>query len=258
MTETIFTVTENKKLCTGIFKLTLKTDNLEEINCGQFINIEIPGRKDLLLRRPFAICGFDSSKNTLAVCFRVVGTGTQQLAAVTAGEKLRGTYPLGNGFNLSSNHKTVALIGGGAGIFPLLSVFKCYGDRKIHTFLGFKNRENAILIEEFEKYSKEVLISTEDGSLGASGYVTDSLKRNIDRIKPDIILACGPAEMYKSLKAALKGYPDIPVLISLEERMGCGIGACLVCACALQGRDGLYNKRVCRDGPIFNLNEVVL
>ena len=257
MVESLLTVIDNIRLCDGVYKLTLKAELFEDIICGQFINLEIPNRNDLLLRRPFAIMDYDNSK-TITVCYKIAGTGTAELANLTGGEKINGTFPLGNGFKLSANHKTVILLGGGVGIFPLASVNKCYPDRKFHTLLGFKDKSSIILKDVFEKFSKETLICTEDGSFGASGFVTDSLKRNIDRIKPDIILSCGPKAMYKPLKSVMKDYPEIPVLVSLEERMGCGIGACLVCTCAIEDKNGIKNKRVCKDGPVFSLNEVVL
>lgn len=258
MTETLFTVIENKMLCSDVYKLTLKADIYEDIKCGQFLSVEIPHHKELLLRRPFAVNDYDSTKKSITFCYKVVGSGTQALSKLSYGERLAGIYPLGNGFTIANNYKTVILLGGGVGIFPLLIVPKSYPDKKYHTLLGFKNKDSAILINEFEAFSKEVLISSEDGSIGAGGFVTDSLKRNIDRIKPDIILSCGPKEMFKALKSALNDYPEIPVFVSLEERMGCGIGACLVCTCGINKNGEVHNKRVCKEGPVFNLNEVVL
>ncbi len=258
MVETAFTVVSNEKMCEGVYNMALKADSFEDILCGQFINLEIPDRKDLLLRRPFAIADFDKNKKTVTVCYKIAGEGTKELSGLCAGQRLCGTFPLGNGFKLNESHKTVILLGGGAGIFPLYCAHKSYPDKKFHTMLGFKSKCGVILKEEFEKFSKETLICTEDGSEGASGLVTDSLKRNIDRIKPDIVLACGPTPMLKALKAAMKNYPHIPAHVSLEERMGCGIGACLVCACKINENGVIKNKRVCRDGPVFPLNEVEL
>lgn len=258
MIETKLTVLENIMLCDSIYKLKLKADDFEDINCGQFINIAIKDSNDLLLRRPFAIMDFNKNKKTVTICYKVVGKGTNAMSKLNINDSFSGMFPLGNGFKISNNQKTVILIGGGVGIFPLLSVNKIYPDKKYHTMLGFCDKESVILKEKFEEFSKETLICTEDGSMGASGFVTDSLKRNIDRIKPDIILSCGPMPMFKSLKSVMKNYPEIPVYVSLEERMGCGIGACLVCTCGIKENGEIKNKRVCKDGPVFSLNEVVL
>jgi dihydroorotate dehydrogenase electron transfer subunit len=258
MVETLLTVLKNEKLCEDVFKMTLKAEEFAEIQCGQFINVQIPRRGDLILRRPFALTDFDKNKKTISFCYKIVGEGTKELSVVKEGTAFMGTFPLGKGFILNESHKTVILLGGGAGIFPLLCVNKCYPEKKYHTMLGFKTKSGVILKEEFEKFSKETLICTEDGTEGASGFVTDSLKRNIDRIKPDIILSCGPVPMLKALKAAMKNYPLIPVLVSLEERMGCGIGACLVCACRINENGVIKHKRVCKDGPVFFLDEVEL
>lgn len=258
MLETTLTIINNEKLCESVYKMTLKAEEFENIKCGQFINISIPGRNDLLLRRPFAVADYDKNSKTVTICYKTVGEGTKQLSLAKGGEIVEGTFPLGNGFTLNESHKTVILLGGGAGIFPLLCVRKCYPDKKYHTMLGFKSKCDIILKKEFESFSKETLLCTEDGSYGACGFVTDSLKRNIDRIKPDIILACGPTGMLKALKSAMKDHGDIPALISLEERMGCGIGACLVCACKINESGAVKHKRVCKDGPVFNLNEVEL
>ncbi|MDD4003113.1 MAG: dihydroorotate dehydrogenase electron transfer subunit [Clostridia bacterium] len=257
MTETDFTVIENIKLCGDVFKMILKTENPQDVICGQFINISIPCRNDLILKRPFAVMDSDKGKKTVTICYKVVGKGTDSLSRLKGGEVLSGVYPLGNGFKLDGSHKTVLLLGGGIGIFPLFSVFKCYPDKKYHTILGFKNKESVVLSGDFEQFSKELLICTDDGSMGAKGFITDSLKRNIDRIKPDIILCCGPSQMYKPLKDFMSGY-DIPVYVSLEERMACGIGACLVCNCAVTENGKQHYKRVCKDGPVFNLKEVAL
>lgn len=258
MTDTLFTVTENQRLCRDVYKLILQPDKYISPRGGQFINIEVPGRRELLLRRPFAICDYDDREGTVTVCFKTVGEGTDALSNVQKGDRLRAVYPLGNGFTLQSNHKKVLITGGGAGIFPLLAVTKSYPEKSFYTFLGFKSKDDAVLIKDFEDFSRQVLVCTEDSSLGSGGYVTDLIKSNIDKIDPDVILACGPKNMFIALKNALAG-KEIPVFVSLEERMGCGIGACIVCTCAIKTKDGaVKNRRVCRDGPVFRLDEVVL
>ncbi len=260
MVEEIFTVTKNACLCEGVYKMTLKarTGRLESINCGQFMSVEVPGRHDLLLKRPFAIYDYDEAQGLISFCYKVVGKGTEHLSRLEKGQGIRAAYPLGNGFKIGDEHKKVILLGGGVGIFPLYSVFRAYPGKIFYSILGFKERCKVILTKEFEEKSAEFILCTEDGSAGKAGFVTGVLRQNIDRIAPDLILCCGPRPMLKALKEVMKDFPHIPVQVSLEERMACGIGACLVCACAVREEDKVLNKRVCKDGPVFSLYEVEL
>lgn len=257
MTETNLTVIDNEKLTSDVYKMTLKAEEGCDVTCGQFINLSVPS-DGLILKRPFAIMEYDKGQKKLVLCYKVVGKGTQELSKLKGGEVLQGVFPLGNGFKLDGGDKAVLLLGGGIGVFPLYSVIKSHPDKKYYAILGYKCVEGVLLKDEFERHCKQTLICTEDGSCGATGFATDSLKRNIERINPDVILCCGPVQMYKPLKEIMKDYPDIPVYISLEERMACGIGACLVCACAIKQNGETHNKRVCKDGPVFNLSEVAL
>lgn len=253
MKEQIFKVRTNCEIAANIFELTLEGEVSESINHGQFANVSIPNRHDLILKRPLGLAKY--GKDFITVCYQVVGQGTAALRELKSGAEVGVTYPLGNGF-YTRGKKRVMLVAGGAGAFPILSVAEHEKTADCYTFLGFGSKQQALYVEEFQKASRELFIATNDGSLGESGFVTDIVKREIERICPEIILSCGPKPMYRALKAALTGYEHIPTLISLEERMGCGIGACLVCTCAINGFDGLHNRRVCADGPVFNLYEV--
>ena len=246
-----------RKIAKDVYELEFATEHLPDIQCGQFVNLSVPDRFDLTLKRPFGIFGYDSANNTFKVGITVVGQGTNALVNMRKNEKISATLPLGNGFILNSNHKKVVLLGGGAGIFPLLAVYQNYPKSKFYTFLGFKDKAHACLINEFQSVSESINISTDNGSLGYCGYITDLLKEDLDKIKPDIILACGPVGMFRALKKVVMD-KDIEVKISIEERMGCGIGACLVCACKIQEGGAIHNKRVCKDGPVFDLGEVIL
>jgi dihydroorotate dehydrogenase electron transfer subunit len=254
MTDKKFEVLKNVKLTPDIYRLVLKTDLLPKINCGQFANVKIPNRPELLLRRPFSINAFDYKKNTMDIVFKVSGAGTNELSRLSPRDTLEIFLPLGNGFIIKPKQKRVALVGGGLGVCPLLSVPLSYHDKQYFSFLGFSSLQNAILTDSFKGFSEEIFVSSDDGSIGKKGFITEQLKHNLKLVKPDIILSCGPRGMFKALKdmtAELK----TEIYISLEERMACGLGACLVCACDVV-KDGLrHKKRVCKDGPVFNIDE---
>jgi len=228
----IGTVKSITPLSTDVFKVTVKLEQVPEIRPGQFVNVKVPG---FTLRRPFGISHYD--KSTVSFCFQVRGDGTKELAKIVAGDKIDLLLPLGNGF---PGVVSIMLIGGGIGVFPLLPAAK-----NSYAFLGFRNRESVVLESDFKKTAKEVHIVTE-------GFVTDTAKANFDRIKPDVIFACGPHGMFRALKAL--NLP-CPVYVSLEERMACGFGACI--CCTVDKSDG-SKARVCCEGPVFLLSEVLI
>lgn len=248
---------KKRKIALDIFELEFAADNLPKIQCGQFVNLQIPCRPDLILKRPFGILDYDLAAKTFRVGITVVGSGTAALTKMKKGEVIKATYPLGNGFILNENHNKVVLLGGGTGIFPLFCVKKNYPKAKIYSFLGYKDKAHSFLTEEFKNISKEIFITTDNGTLGDKGFITAKLAEKLDRINPDIILACGPVNMLRALKKVVID-KNIEVKISVEERMGCGIGACLVCACKTSENGEIRNKKVCKDGPVFDLNEVIL
>lgn len=246
------TVKGNELIAENIYKITLiLPDSAEKIKGGQFANIAVGG--DHLLRRPLGICTVDGKEITL--CYQVKGRGTQKLAGVKAGESLNILLPLGNGFNVEE-YKNIAVIGGGVGIFPLISVIReNYKSKNFYSYVGFRNKNCVCLLSEFEK-GKSVKVTTDDGSYGDKGNAVEAFFADCENIKADAIIACGPPVMLKVLKQKLaENGVDLPCFVSLEERMGCGVGACLVCVC--KKSDG-KNARVCKDGPVFNINEVEL
>lgn len=257
MVECNMTVLSLREIAKDVYELWLSAEEWEEVHAGQFLNLQVPAA-DKILKRPFGICDFDHASKRICICFQINGQGTEMLAKVKSGTVLRATYPLGNGFLLNGAHKNVVLLGGGVGVFPLLPVTKEYFDRKFFSILGFRSKEHVCLAERFESVSRKFCLCTDDGSAGVKGFATDILKRHLDKVKSDIVLACGPSVMFRSLKSVMEEYPEIPVKVSVEQRMGCGVGACLVCTCKIQGTDGVHNKRVCKDGPVFDLSEVVL
>lgn len=258
MRELEFVIKKNEQIAKDIYKMSIFSSiGAGKIRCGQFLNISI-NRPDMLLKRPFGILAYDKEGKNIKFCYQVVGKGTEYLSKMLKNEKVFVTIPLGRGFEIQDTQKTVVLVGGGVGIFPLLSVLQEYSDKKYHSFLGFRSKCSACMLEEFEKNTK-LYLATDDGTLGDKNNIVSLFFDNYHRINPDIILSCGPTVMLSALKEGLiERNITIPTLVSLEERMGCGIGACLVCACAIKTANGKQNKRVCKDGPVFDIMEVEL
>lgn len=214
---------------------------LPQAKPGQFVQVAVPGHS---LRRPISIC--EVRGDCLRLVFQIRGSGTAALAELKEGDHIGLLGPLGNGFPVEEPG-SVLLIGGGIGVPPLLGTARALGERA-SVLLGFRNREAVILEEDFRQAAGLVKIATDDGSYGAPGLVTDLA----DEIDCDAIFACGPLPMLRSAKALANGR-GVPCFLSLEERMACGVGACLGCAVALQ-QDGEEPgfARVCRDGPVFD------
>lgn len=251
------TVLENERVGEGIYKMILGSlEELGEIKGGQFIHIALPD-KTHILRRPFCIADFSKEEKTVTVYYALIGDGTRVLSRVKAGDALKAILPLGNGFTMKEEYKKVMLIGGGMGTAVLPAIPKAWADKEYYTFLGFAKKEKMIAIDELTERSKEIFIATDDGSYGRKGFVTAAISENIARIDPDVIMVCGPEVLYKVLRKTLEGYTD-RTYISLEKRMGCGIGACLVCNCKIKAADGMKYLRACVDGPVFNMDEVML
>jgi len=250
-------ITENKKVSADAYRMTLKTEkNLPEIIGGQFLQLAIPGRPDMPLRRPFCICQFHG--RFISIYYAVVGKGTAVMAGMKKGTETKCALPLGNGFVLKDEYKNVALIGGGLGVAPLLPVIKSYPGKSFRAYLGYKSAVHIILKDEFAAACESV-IATDDGSYGLRGFPTDALANDIKNgYKPDVLLVCGPKPMMKAARDIANAY-NIDAYMTGEDRMGCGVGACLVCTCAVLDDGGEYqNLRSCADGPVFDLKKVKL
>lgn len=249
-------ILSNKEIATAIYEMVLLVEGEFSAKVGQFVNLSLPEGKHLL-RRPFCIANFDNEANTITIIYQVVGEGTRILSTLPSGDKLKALIGLGNGFDLAKYNKIMVIAGGmGVAVFP--SIFNSYKDKEVYTFLGFNTSKQAIYTDYFKANSKEMFVSTADGSIGYKGFVTDMAKQEIDRIKPDVIVCCGPEVMFKAVKNLFANDYDMPILISMERRMGCGIGACLVCNCKVKvdGEDNYL--RACVDGPVFEAREVDL
>lgn len=236
-----------------IYSMYLDTEQIaKEAKPGQFISVYSRDGASLL-PRPISICEIEG--NRLRIVYRVVGKGTKEFSGYRPGEQVRIMGPLGNGFPLeAAKGKTALIIGGGIGIFPLLELAKQLDGRK-EIVLGY--RDQVFMKEAFEACGP-VTVATEDGSQGTKGNVLDAVREN--QIKADLIYACGPAPMLKGVQdyAAEK---HMEAWISLEERMACGVGACLTCVCKSKEVDvhtNVHNKRICKDGPVFRAEEVEL
>lgn len=236
----------------GICDMWIDTCNIaEKAVPGQFISVYTKDSSKLL-PRPISICETDGQR--LRIVYRIVGGGTTEFSVYKAGDSIHILGPLGNGFPLDKGTHPI-LIGGGIGIPPMLELAKrIYGDKDI--VVGYRNKDT-FLDKELKVYG-DITIATDDGSLGTHGTVIDAIKEN--NIKGDVIFACGPTPMLRAVKEYAKEN-GIEAWISLEEKMACGIGACLACVCnstEIDDHSMVHNKRICKDGPVFNAKEVEL
>ncbi len=251
MKEILSTVKSNQLIAENIYALTLTlSQDVGAIRGGQFLNVATGNGKHLL-KRPLGIMKVEG--NDVTVCYQVKGEGTQTLAKAKVGDALSVLLPLGNGFVLEENEKNVVVIGGGVGVFPLISVIRSHADKNFYSYIGFRNKNAVCLLDELKK-SKALTVVTDDGSYGTKGNAVSAYFEN--PVPADVIIACGPPIMLKVLKQRLaEANIATKCLVSLEERMGCGIGACLVCVCKKSNGD---NARVCKDGPVFDITQVEL
>lgn len=243
-------IIQKKQITADIFDFIVEAGELAQIaRPGQFAHLYVPGKT---LRRPISICEIDRAKGTLRFVFQIRGEGTEQLASREAGDMLDILAPLGNGFSLGDTNRKAVFVGGGIGVPPLLEAAKAFGNNAT-VLAGFRNQDAVILKEDFERNGNRVLIATDDGSFGHHGLVTDYLAD----MNFDVIFACGPAPMLKAVCKIAKER-NIPCQISLEERMACGVGACLGCAVRLRRENNEeYYGHVCKDGPVFDYQNVV-
>ncbi|MDD7219325.1 MAG: dihydroorotate dehydrogenase electron transfer subunit [Clostridia bacterium] len=256
-TKEICTIVSQECIGRDIYSLWLQTDKIaENAKPGQFVSL-YTGNESKLLPRPISLCEIDREKGRIRLVYRVTGknTGTEKFSHLHKKVGISTLGPLGNGFPMEAvEGKKVFLMGGGIGIPPMLETAKQLNAEK-SIILGY--RDETFLTEEFEKYGK-VYIASEDGKTGTKGNVMDAVREN--NLTADAIFACGPAPMLRAIKAyALE--QNIPCWISMEERMACGIGACLACVCQSKDVDEhshVHNKRVCKDGPVFLSTEVEL
>jgi dihydroorotate dehydrogenase electron transfer subunit len=251
-------VVSQRLLARHIYELVLEGGLAKEMTePGRFVHVKADSGNDPLLRRPISICEADTEAGRFTMIYRVEGKGTRQLAEKREGELVDVLGPLGHGFPVDETPAggVALLVGGGIGVPPLYYLSKqllARGVRPIHV-LGFASQADVFYKEAFEELG-ETYIATVDGSFGEQGFVTDVIVRN--SLAFDTLYACGPTPMLKALDEKYRGMKGF---LSLEERMGCGIGACYACVCKVQeDTTGHEYRKVCSDGPVFPIGEVVL
>lgn len=247
-------VISQEEIGKDIFSMWISTENMAKVAVsGQFVSI-YSGDGSRILPRPISICEVKEDKSALRIVYRVVGKGTDEFCKLEAGAKLRVLGPIGNGYTLKE--EKALLIAGGIGVPPMVELakqLKANGVKDFAAVVGY--RDELFLKETLEKYCK-VYVATEDGSYGTKGNVIDAIKEN--NLDCKVIYSCGPMPMLKAL-AAYAEENDIEAQISLEERMACGIGACLGCITKTKNKDAhsnVNNARICVDGPVFDSKEV--
>lgn len=229
-----------------------------EAKPGQFVQIRVaePGCRDPLLARPISIFSLDRQQGTISFIFKIVGRGTDWLAKRQAGSELTILGPLGKGFNIPEGASEIALLAGGVGMPPLFCLAEDLKakqpGRKITLFYGGRTKNDLLELERWGQTGAVIKPTTEDGSYGWRGLVTDCFFETISQVKYDFLAACGPLPMLKAIQQ-IAGIQKIPGQVSLEAYMACGVGACLGCVC--QTNSGF--QRVCIDGPVFSVDEVV-
>ena len=241
MKQVIFEIISNTALTRDVYRMVLSGDTSAITAPGQFVEIALPGK---FLRRPISVN--DWGENRLTLIYKVVGHGTEQMSLLPAGTKLDVLTGLGNGYDTSKSGDTPVLVGGGVGVPPLYGLCKTLLRQGKHpsVVLGFNKESEIFLADEFRALGVEVFIATADGSVGTKGFVTDVLKS----LPSSYFYACGPLPMFKAMEAVVTTGGQY----SMEERMGCGFGACM--GCSIQTKSGA--KRVCKDGPVFPREEV--
>jgi len=244
------------KIASAIYSMWLKTKHIAKTaKPGQFISV-YSNDGSRILPRPISICELNREQGAVRIVYRVTGKGTEEFSRLQTGDVLEILGPLGNGFPLEQTKgKNVLLIAGGIGIPPMIETAKQLPGKNTVIALGY--RDELFLHGELSGYG-EVLIATENGSAGMKGNVLDAIKEQ--KAEADILFACGPTPMLRAVKA-YAGENHVPCWVSVEERMACGIGACLGCVCSSAKVDShslVHNKRICKDGPVFLSTEVEL
>lgn len=243
------TLVKKTELVPGIFDFTIESEEIaKNAECGQFLHIDCG--TSTFLRRPISIC--DAENGQVRFIFQVKGEGTKSLSEYEVGDKIDVMGPLGHGFEIKGENPV--LIGGGIGVFPLYKLAKKVNG---NVFLGFRDKSLVVMEDEFKSCSKSVTVATDNGSYGYDGYAAVAMADYVDNNKCDMIYCCGPKPMLKTVKMIAE-MRNIPCQLSLEQRMGCGIGACLVCTCETTYPGTNKHMRVCKNGPVFYSTEVTL
>ncbi len=241
MKQSVFKISENKKLTESVYKMTLSGDTSAITNAGQFINIKLDGK---FLRRPISV--YDVNDTAVTIIYKVVGHGTEQMKDMQEGVELDILTGLGNGYDLSKSGDNPVLLGGGVGVPPLYLLARRLKEqgKNVSVVLGFNTKSEVFCEEDFKELGCSVTVCTADGSYGVKGFVTDALPESYS-----YFYTCGPEPMLKAIYKAAKTSGEL----SFEERMGCGFGACMGCSCkTITGY-----KRICKEGPVMKKEEIL-
>lgn len=259
ITKTIGNVILQEEIAKDVYSLLVETDIALSAKAGQFVSIYCKDR-DKILPRPISICQINRNDMTIRLVYRIAGKGTKEFSTYNKGDTIELMGPLGNGFPIDTIDPMakVILLGGGIGIPPMVGCAEGLRDKGIRTVSVMGYRDSETFLQDELKASCKSYVATEDGSVGTTGNVIDALNSN--RIDGDVIFACGPMPMLSAIKdyARIRG---ITCYISMEERMACGVGACLACVCKTEDVDehsNVKNKRVCKDGPVFLAEDILL
>lgn len=248
-----FLVIENRSLNNSNFLIKLKSDEkIPELFPGQFVNIDIPEQNEVFLRRPFSIFEVNYNENTISLIVKILGKGSKKLTEIGIGKILNLVLPLGKGFTLPGKADKVLLVGGGSGMAPMLFLAKISGLSKdqVHLLIGAKSHSDHVVLNEYSAFG-HFFYTTEDGTFGEKGYVTQHSVFKQSLSDYTRIYACGPLGMMKAVAADAK-CNNIFCEVSLENLMACGFGVCLCCIePTTKG-----NLCVCTEGPVFNINDL--
>lgn len=250
------TILQQECIGTDIYSLWLDAPQIvSQARPGQFISV-YSNDSGRVLPRPISICELDREKGALRIVYRIAGKGTREFSGMKAGETLDILGPLGNGFPMEViKGKRVFLMGGGIGVPPMVQTAK-EAEAEVTVIAGYRNSE--IFLKEELEQNGTLVVATEDGSVGTKGNVMDAIREN--HLEADVIFACGPTPMLRAIKTYAEDN-GILCYISMEEKMACGVGACLACVCKSKDVDHhshVHNKRICKDGPVFLSTEVEL
>ena len=249
MKQRLFEIKTNEQIAKNVYRMQLGGDTAG-ILPGQFVNIRVEGQ---FLRRPISVCDVShhssliTHHSSLTIIYKVVGVGTEAMSHLPIGTQLDVLTVLGNGYDLSKAGDAPLLVGGGVGVPPMYMLARQLREmgKKVRVILGFNTKDEVFYEEEFRALGCEVVVTTVDGSHGVKGFVTNALDG-----QQSYYYTCGPLPMIKALLQAAGTNGEV----SMEERMGCGFGACM--GCTIQTTQG--PKRVCKEGPVFSAGELLL
>lgn len=254
-------ILHQEQMATDCYRMIIQTEEefLRQVQPGQFIHLKINELSGPLLRRPFSIHQVDMENSTMSLLYAVVGKGTKVIAMDLPGKKVGFLGPLGRGFPVHRNtFQHIVLVGGGLGAAPLLYTAEVLARNKMKAtvILGYGDSSKVMLNEEFASLGIDTYLTTEDGSQGHHGYPTEILSQLLREDQVHKVFACGPNKMMERV-AEITQEAGVEAWVSLEEKMACGVGACLGCVVKIRDESGIHYEKACKEGPVFKASEVI-